>query len=142
MTTNRERLLNALNDIEDNELKITGCFVDDEDFVEITVDGKNTTFKVLRLEASGRGGGVEISLDPLGNVYTNEKMTAYQNYLGGGMLSKVGSDCTMSLFGADPKLDNIAKGLKMAFHSLTNPAEDTWEHQSYTQNQNLPLSAY
>lgn len=33
----------------------------------------------LRLDASSRGGGIEISLESLG--YPGEKMSAYQNYL-------------------------------------------------------------
>ena len=36
----------------------------------------------LRLEVSSRGGGVEIDLSTLG--FKNERMAAYQNYLGGG----------------------------------------------------------
>ena len=42
---------------------------------------------VVRQEVSPRGGGVEIRLDDWG--YPHHKMTAYQNYLGGGMLGKV-----------------------------------------------------
>jgi hypothetical protein len=48
---------------------------------------------VVRQEVSPRGGGVEIRLDDWG--YPHHKMTAYQNYLGGGMLGKVCSDCTV-----------------------------------------------
>ena len=38
-------------------------------------------FVILREKYSSRGGGVEIDLSNLG--YHDEKMTAYQNYLGG-----------------------------------------------------------
>ncbi|MCP3699494.1 MAG: hypothetical protein GY920_13220, partial [Aliivibrio sp.] len=48
-------------------------------------------FEILRESISPRGGGVEISLDNFG--YPGEKMTAYQNYLGGGMLGSIGNDC-------------------------------------------------
>jgi len=44
-------------------------------------------FKVLRQKITTRGGGVEIDLTPLG--FDGHKMSAYQNYLGGGMLGSV-----------------------------------------------------
>ena len=50
-------------------------------------------FKVLRQQVSTRGGGVEIDLTPFGYKYM--KMTAYQNYLGGGMLGSINNDCTL-----------------------------------------------
>jgi hypothetical protein len=100
----------------------------------------------LRLQVSSRGGGVEISLDTLG--FKGEKMAAYQNYLGGGMLGRVCSDNTINAFQKaitdkkQVKLDEIAEQLEQYFHSLTNPDEDTWEHQTYEQNQNMSASAY
>jgi len=100
----------------------------------------------LRSQISSRGGGIEISLDTLG--FKGEKMTAYQNYLGGGMLGRVCSDNTINAFQKpctdkqQVKLDKIAEQLKQYFHSLTNPDEDTWEHQTYEQNQNMSASAY
>ena len=39
---------------------------------------------VLREAISSRGGGVEIDLTRFG--FKGQKMSAYQNYLGGGML--------------------------------------------------------
>ena len=97
----------------------------------------------LRLKVSERGGGIEISLDTLG--YPNGKMTAYQNYLGGGMLGKVCNDCNIgrnNSWREDEKLVEIGMELKKYFHSLTNPDEEYWEHQSFEQNQNMPVSAY
>lgn len=44
----------------------------------------------LRKEISSRGGGIEVSLDTLG--FKGVRMTAYQNYLGGGMLGRVCND--------------------------------------------------
>ena len=41
----------------------------------------------LNLKVSERGGGVEIDLTRFG--FSGQKMSAYQNYLGGGMLGKV-----------------------------------------------------
>jgi len=50
---------------------------------------KKITFEeiTLRLEISSRSGGIEIDLTRKG--FPNQKMSAYQNYLGGGMLGKV-----------------------------------------------------
>ena len=92
----------------------------------------------LRLEVSSRGGGIEISLDDLG--FTG-KMTAYQNYLGGGMLGRVCSDCNIPDWNSDAKLVEIAEQLRMYYHSLTNP-EEGWESMSFEKNQNMPESAY
>ena len=99
----------------------------------------------LRLEASGRGGGVEISLDSFG--FKGEKMSAYQNYLGGGMLGSVQSNDTIHAYGKPctekrkEKLDKIANALREYFHHLTNH-DDEWEGSSYEENQNRPKSAY
>lgn len=100
----------------------------------------------LRQQISTRGGGIEIDLTSLG--FPGEKMAAYQNYLGGGLLGKVCANDTIrrqTMFcelSVAQKLDEIAEQLKKYFHSLTNPEEDEWESVSYEQNQNLPVSAY
>lgn len=101
---------------------------------------RNFEDKILRQEVSRRGGGVEIALDDFG--YSGEKMTAYQNYLGGGMLGRVMSDCTIKNWEADEKLSDIAEDLRKYFHGLTNPADSEWESVSYEQNQNMSGSAY
>ncbi len=95
----------------------------------------------LRLETSRRGGGIEIKLDFAGKKYKGHKMTAYQNFLGGGMLGKVVSSCSFEGWRNDEKLNNISEELRKYFHSLTNP-EGTWESVSYEQNQMLRTSAY
>jgi len=94
----------------------------------------------LRQEISHRGGGIEISLDSFG--YEDHKMTAFQNYLGGGMLGKVDNDCTVKDWQDNEKLQEIAEQLRKYFFELTNPPEEAWEHQSYETNQSLPVSAY
>lgn len=94
----------------------------------------------LRAEYNGRGGGIEIALDTLG--YPDEKMTAYQNYLGGGMLGRVANDCIVIGWLRDEKLSEIAEQLRKYFHSLTNPDEEEWESVSYEQNQSMSVSAY
>lgn len=98
----------------------------------------------LRQEISSRGGGIEIDLTSLG--YPGEKMTAYQNYLGGGMLGKICSSCTMDHISfielsAAKELDEIKDQLKRYFHSITNH-EDEFESMTFEQNQKMPASAY
>lgn len=44
-------------------------------------------FTVLRERITTRGGGIEIDLTPLG--FDGHRMSAYQNYLGGGMLGSI-----------------------------------------------------
>lgn len=101
----------------------------------------------LRLEVTPRGGGIEIDLTNFG--FKGEKMTAYQNYLGGGMLGRVCTDCT--LYHKDKnykinKLKEVEEMLKGYYFELTNPeSEDEicWESQTFEQNQTeMPESAY
>jgi hypothetical protein len=100
----------------------------------------------LRLEVSHRGGVIEIDLSRFG--FKGERMMAYQNYLGGGMLGRVLAKDTIREFDKpitqkqEEKLDRIAERLKMYFHDLTNHVDDEWENQTYEQNQNMPTSAY
>jgi hypothetical protein len=94
----------------------------------------------IREQLSTRGGGIEIDLTEFG--YPNEGMTAYQNYLGGGMLGRVCTDCSVLDHLEDEKLVKLSQELAQYFHSLTNPSEDEWESLSYEQNQSLPISAY
>lgn len=94
----------------------------------------------LRLKASHRGGGIEIDLSFFG--YEGEKMTAYQNYLGGGMLGRINNDCTIRNWQEDEKLEAIADQLARYFHEITNHSDDKWESATFEQNQNRPSSAY
>jgi hypothetical protein len=57
--------------------------------------------EVLRIQLSTRGGGVEIALK---GKYKGHKMTAYQNYLGGGMLGAIANDCTVDNWRDIPQL--------------------------------------
>lgn len=68
--------------------------------------------KVLRIQLSTRGGGVEIALS---GKYKGEKMTAYQNYLGGGMLGGIANDCTVSNWKDYPELVKKAYELRKYF---------------------------
>lgn len=105
--------------------------VDEIDFEELTIRSKVST----------RGGGIEISLSPLG--YPEEsKMTAYQNYLGGGMLGSINNSCNISNWMNVNELLQIAVQLNKYFHSLTNPEEDEWESMSFDDIQKQPKSGY
>ena len=101
---------------------------------------KGTELEILRQRVETRGGGVEIDLTNLG--FDGEKMSAYQNYLGGGMLGKVENDCTYRNFRNDKLLSDVALHLSMYFHTLTNPPIDDWGNRDFYDNQNLPVSAY
>jgi len=93
---------------------------------------------IIRHQISRRGGGVEISLERW-NI--EGKMTAYQNYLGGGLLGRVCSDCNVPNWQNNKKLLNISEALKQWFHNQTNP-DGEWEGMSYDKNQNMPVSGY
>lgn len=98
-----------------------------------------SSFVVLRQQISYRGGGIEIDLEPYG--YEGQAMTAYQNYLGGGLLGAIQNDCTITDWQDDTELQAIAEKLSRYFHSLT-VHEDEWESCTYEQNQKRPTSAY
>ena len=98
----------------------------------------------LRQQLSTRGGGVEIDLSTFG--FKGHKMSAYQNYLGGGMLGRicVNHDIPKTVDMSDSRLGNLARigeELKEYFHGLTNPNGE-WESQTYEQNQKQSISAY
>lgn len=95
----------------------------------------------LRSRITSRGGGIEISLDTAGKKYAGHKMTAYQNYLGGGLLGRVCNDCTVPDWRSNNRLVKIANDLAEYFHSLTNP-DSEWESMTFEKNQHMPVSAY
>lgn len=100
---------------------------------------------VLREQLSSRGGGIEIDLTPFG--FKGQKMAAYQNYLGGGLLGRIMVNDTIrreTLTTSEKnakKLDKIGLELMKYFHSLTNP-DTEWEGMSFEKNQQMPISAY
>lgn len=94
---------------------------------------------VMRIEVSMRGGGVEIDLTPFG--FGGHRMTAYQNYLGGGMLGSISNDCTITDWYDDDDLSEIAQELCRYYHDQSNP-DDEWSGMSFEQRQNMPKSAY
>ena len=77
--------------------------------------------QIIRERVSTRGGGVEISLTKFG--FRGEKMAAYQNYLGGGMLGRVmvndtirtGSVTKQLMYSSEfERLDQIGEILKLS----------------------------
>ncbi len=98
----------------------------------------------LRLEASHRGGGIEIDAGEY-LLTPGAKMTAYQNYLGGGMLGAVQFDCNIRDWGNKEiagRVTELSNELMQYFHNITNHDDDEWESASFEQNQNRPGSAY
>jgi len=91
--------------------------------------------RTLRTQLTTRGGGIEIRLDNLKNgKYNGQKMTAYQNYLGGGMLGGIGSDCTIIDFREDNYLLKLSIELKKYFCELM--------YTDFEDFENMPLQAY
>jgi hypothetical protein len=92
---------------------------------------KNT----LIYEASGRGGEIEIDLKPLLMRLDEPKMTAYQNYLGGGMLGSIQTNCNFKIEllckSKQAKIYKMADALARYFHDLTNHDGDEWESTSF-----------
>lgn len=99
---------------------------------------KNAT---IRCEYSYRGGGIKIDLQPFGYP-EGSGMTAYQNYLGGGMLGSIQNSCNISNWMEVNDLLHIARELAKYFHELTRHRDDEWEDCDFEQNQNRPSSAY
>jgi hypothetical protein len=87
---------------------------------------------IIRFEYATRGGGIEIDLTRFG--YPDEKMSAYQNYLGGGMMGGIANDSTITTWKNYPKLVKIAKALTKYF------AEET--EQDIEELNGMPISAY
>lgn len=100
----------------------------------------------LRCEASYRGGGIEIDCQPLFDYLEDARMTAYQNYLGGGMLGAIQSDANFTKRDIkttdEAKFDELQEALKRYFHGLTNHEGDEWEEATFEENQNRPARAY
>jgi len=105
---------------------------------------KNIDFEeiTIRSQISHRGGGIEIDLSTIAKTYDGQKMTAYQNYLGGGMLGSIQNDCTIKNWRENKRLLEIADGLSRYFHELTNHEDDEWEAATFEENQRRPSSAY
>ena len=99
---------------------------------------------IIRIDASRRGGGIEIDVSEL--FGEGCKMTAYQNYLGGGLLGAIMSD--INFIPSEEQKENVlelAEELKRYFHEITNEEAseyDEWNGMSYEKNQSMPSSGY
>lgn len=85
----------------------------------------------IRLEASHRGGGIEIdATEYLGDRYPL-KMTAYQNYLGGGMTGSVLGSVEGHLRDypktVQAKAMKLNDALKYYFYCITNEIVADWD---------------
>jgi hypothetical protein len=101
----------------------------------------------LRIEASRRGGGIEIDVSDI--FEEGCKMTAYQNYLGGGLLGSIGSDYNFKNIeltaDKDEELKYMQEVLKRYFHYITNEEAgeyDEWNSSSFESVQKRSESAY
>ena len=93
----------------------------------------------IRLEAGHRGGGIEIDASEYTKI-DGAKMTAYQNYLGGGMLGSVQS--SQNFAGDFPEL---VEALKRYYYNITNDIVEDWDEWasgSFEAIQSRPVSAY
>lgn len=70
----------------------------------------NIAENITREDFSTRGGGVELGLTAFG--YEDEYLSAYQNYLGGGMRGAVANSCTIEDWEMDEKLVRLASELR------------------------------
>lgn len=106
----------------------------------------------IRLDASRRGGGIEIdATDFLGYGGRYElRMTAYQNYLGGGMLGSVQGSIEGKLRDYPERIQKKAlelnEALKHYFYCITNEEAADWDEwaasPSFEAQQARPASAY
>lgn len=100
---------------------------------------------IIREKISTRGGGVEIDLGVFDDVWDGELMSAYQNYLGGGMLGSIQNDCTIDNWDnicivGGYGLSEIAEQLRRYMHEKSQP-EDEWAI-SFEDQQKMSVSAY
>jgi len=104
----------------------------------------NIEDNIIRIDASRRGGGIEIDVSEL--FGEDCRMSAYQNYLGGGLLGAIQSDVNFTPT-EEQKADvlKLSEELKRYFHDITNEEAseyDEWNVMSYEKNQNMHESAY
>ena len=96
----------------------------------------NIAEHITREEYSYRGGGCELDLTAFG--YEDEYLSAYQNYLGGGMLGSVGNSCTVVDWRKDEKLVKLAEKLSEYYQERIYDDEYIDEYNEITDGR--PLS--
>ena len=101
---------------------------------------------ILREDISRRGGGIELDLNCIKDGY---RMTAYQNYLGGGILGHICNSYNFEINSLSKnkqtKLNKITDELNKYFYCISNGLAtdyDEWNNLSFEQVQNMPVSAY
>lgn len=85
---------------------------------------------ITREKLSDRGGGCELDLTAYG--YEDEFLSAYQNYLGGGMLGGISNSCTVENWRADEKLVQLADDLRDYFGERMQEMEYVDEYNEIT----------
>lgn len=90
----------------------------------------NITENITREDFSYRGGGVELDLTAFG--YEDELMSAYQNYLGGGIRGSVANSCTIEDWQMDDKLVRIADELREYYEDRLHELELIDEYNEET----------
>jgi hypothetical protein len=85
---------------------------------------------ITREKFSERGGGCELDLTEFG--YEDELMSAYQNYLGGGMLGCIGNSCTVEDWRMDEKLVRLAERLSEYYQERIEELEYIDEYNEIT----------
>lgn len=88
------------------------------------------TENITQEDLSHRGGGVELDLTAFG--YEDELMSAYQNYLGGGIRGSVANSCTIEDWQMDDKLVRIADELREYYEDRLHELELIDEYNEET----------
>jgi len=91
---------------------------------------------ITREEYSSRGGGCELDLTAFG--YEDEFLSAYQNYLGGGLLGGIGNSCTVEDWRKNEELVKLASTLSEYFQERMYEDECIDEYNDVTEGR--PLS--
>jgi len=102
----------------------------------------------LRLEASHRGGGIEIDASEY-LFLPGAKLTAYQNYLGGGMTGAVQSDRNFSITSnkrREARTAKLQEALKRYYYNVTNEIVEDYDEwaasASFEAQQSRPVAGY
>ena len=89
---------------------------------------------ITREQYSTRGGGCELDLTAYG--YEDEFLSAYQNYLGGGMLGRVANSSTITDWESNPELFELARQLREYYY------EHSYHDEFNEEFEDRPISAY
>ncbi|QQS19825.1 hypothetical protein IPL85_06230 [Candidatus Saccharibacteria bacterium] len=85
---------------------------------------------ITREDFSYRGGGCELDLSAYG--YEDEFLSAYQNYLGGGMRGGIGNSCTVEDWQMDERLVRLAESLSEYYAEKMRELEYIDEYNEMT----------